>query len=414
MREFLERHTDIAIFLIVFLEDLGVPMPIPADVVVVYAGFRLRQHTINPYLAVILMVVAVNLAATILFTVVRRGGRPLVDRYGHYLHLDAHRLARAETWLNRHGALAIVVGRSIPGIRLATVIACGLFKVPYRIFLPAQFVGVSIYLAVFLIIGYVLGPQAAERIHLPAISFRLILMLIVAIALPVILRRVNKNTALDDTRTIQARLTRGERLGAALLAGFAGACELTTIWAIVASLTRIMHRAEVQSAALMLARWLDADEQPRGAAIAYTLDYLATLIVCLAAAVIFFQFLMPQLRISPRRLGHQALALWLFTAALAATAVVFSLLNHVVRRPGSASLWLSHSGGVVLAIIVVGLLGYAYVAVEARRLAIDRFSDDPEVAPSAAGSLSRKPAADAKTAIPDFGDTLYHHRPKEE
>src|ERR671939_1875585 len=107
MREFLERHTDLAIFMIVFLEDLGIPMPIPADVAVVYAGYRLRQHTINPYLAVALMVVAVNLAATILFTVVRRGGRPLVERYGRYLHLDAHRLTRPEDWLDRHGAIAI-------------------------------------------------------------------------------------------------------------------------------------------------------------------------------------------------------------------------------------------------------------------------------------------------------------------
>src|ERR687886_1714514 len=154
MREFLERHTDLAIFMIVFLEDLGVPMPVPADVAVVYAGYRLRQHTINPYLSVALMLVAVNLAATILFTVVRRGGRPLVDRYGRYLHLDAERLARAEGWLKRGGIGAIIAGRAIPGIRLATVIACGLFKVPYRTFLPAQFAGVSTYLTFFLLIGY--------------------------------------------------------------------------------------------------------------------------------------------------------------------------------------------------------------------------------------------------------------------
>jgi membrane protein DedA with SNARE-associated domain len=404
MREFLERHTDIAIFLIIFLEDLGVPMPLPADVVVVYAGYRLRQHTINPYLAITLMLVAVNLAATILFTVVRRGGRPLVDRYGSYLHLNAHRLTSAEEWLHRHGALAIVAGRTIPGIRLATVIACGLFKVPYRIFLPAQFAGVSIYLTFFLLIGYFLGPQAVERVHFPALSFRLLVLVVVVVALPLVLRRLNRRTADDDTRTIQATLTRGERIGAALLAGFAGAIELASIWAIVASLTRLMHRAEVQDAALILARWLDADEQPRAVAIAYTLDYLATLIACLVAAVIFFQFLMPHLRIGPRRLGRQTLVLWFSTVAVAAVAIGLSILHHVVRRPGSASLWFSHSGAVVLGIIVVGLLGYAYVAVEARRLAIDRFADEPDEAGGPAESIS--PETEAQPAVADFGDTV--------
>src|SRR5919202_4282774 len=396
MREFLERHTDIAIFLIVFLEDLGVPMPVPADVAVVYAGYRLRQHTINPYLAVTLMVVAVNLAATILFTVVRRGGRPLVDRYAHFLDLDAQRLARAEGWLDRHGALAIMLGRTIPGIRLATVITCGLLKVPYRIFLPAQLAGVSIYLAVFLFIGYALGPRAAESIHLPAISFRLILLVIGAVALPLILRRLNRSTADDDTRTIQARLTRGERVRAALLAGFAGTIELATIWAIVASLTRLMHRAEVQDAALILARWLDADDQPP--AVAYTLDYLAMLIACLIAAVIFFQFLMPRLGIGPRRLARQTLALWLSTIAVTSVAIGLSLLHHIVRRPDSASIWLSHSGGVVLAIIVIGLLGYAYVAAETRRLAIDRFADEPEGEASTAESMLPEPETEPAVA----------------
>lgn len=393
MRNFLESHTAIAIFLIVFLEDLGVPMPIPADVVVVFAGYKMRQGSINPFTAVALMLVAVNAAATILFTVVRRGGRPLVDRYGHYLHLDAQRLGRAENWLNRHGALAIVAGRTIPGIRLATVIACGLFKVPYRVFLPAQFAGVGIYLGFFLALGYFLGPRAVESIHLPAVSLRLALLVVVAAGLPLVLRRLNKRTADDDTRTIQANLTRRERFGAALLAGFAGAIELTMIWAIAASLTRLMGRIEVQRAALMLARWLDADQGPRAVGIAYTLDYVAAFIACFGAAVVFFQFLMPRLRIGPRHLGQQTLALWIFTMLLAGSAIVLSILNHFVRRRGSAIFWLTHSGGIVLAIIVVGLLGYAYVAAEARRLAIDRFSDDPEIAPSSVEAIHHEVAA---------------------
>lgn len=407
MRHFLERHTDFAIFLILFLEDLGIPMPIPADVVVVYAGFRLSQHTINPFLAITLMIVAVNLAATILFTVVRRGGRPLVDRYGHYIHLNAERLARAEGWLKRHGVLAIIIGRTLPGIRLATVIACGLFKVPYRTFLPAQFVGVTIYLVFFLLIGYVLGPQAVERIHLPAISFRLIVLMIVAIGLPIVLRRLNKDTADDDTRTIQAGLTRGQRTGAALLAGFAGACELAMIFAIAASFTRLMRRVEVRDAALRLARWLDADQGPRAVGIAYTLDYLAMLVTTLLAALVFFQFLMPRLRIGPRKLVRQTLALWLFSVLLAGVAIVLSIINHFFRRSDNPILWLSNAGSVVLLIIVLGLLGYAYVAVEARRLAIDRFVDDPMVAPSADEDLHREPLAEQTT--PERGRSLERH-----
>lgn len=397
MREFLERHTDLAIFLILFLEDLGIPMPIPADVVVMYAGFRLREATLNPYIALPLMLLAVNLAATTLYFIVRRGGRPLVDRFGHYLHLDAQRLTKAEAWLERRGAVGIYLGRVLPGVRLATVVVCGLFKTPLRIFLPAQFLGVTTYLVIFLLLGYAFGPQAAEFIRLPAISIRLVLLVMFAVAVPLILRRLNRSTADDDTGQIAAGLTRGERTTAALIAGFVGMIELVTIWGIATSLTNLMGRDEIRRAALTLVRWINAADQPRAIAIGYTLDYLVVLIVCLIAALLFFEGLMPGLHLRQRRLGRQTLLLWSFMLAIAGLWIGVTLLLHVFRRPGTVSVWLSHSGGLVLSVIVVGLLGYAYVAVETRRLVIDQFSDDPELAPSVNESISHEssPAAAA-------------------
>ncbi len=383
MRGLLGRHTDIAIFLILFLEELGIPMPIPADVMVMYAGYRLHQHTINPFVAIGIIVLGANVGACVLYAVVRRGGRPLVDRFGHYLHLDARKLTRAEHWLERRGVLGVIIGRSIPGVRLATVIACGLFNVPLRVFLPGQIVGSSIYMLVFGLLGYYVGPQAVERLHWSTDSLRLVLLIALAVGLPLLLRRLNRDTISDDTSSIQEGLTLRQRILAALAAGFVGTIELTTIWAIAASLTNLMRRADIQSAALRLARWLDLDERANSVAIAYTLDYLAVLVVSLVVAVLFFERLMPTVQqLRPRKLTTQALALWGCMLLLAGMAVSASIVNHVLRHPTQVNMWLSPSGGIVVGIIAFGLGGYAYVAVETRRLAIDQFSDDPLLAPS--------------------------------
>ncbi len=408
MRGLLGRHTDIAIFLILFLEELGIPMPIPADVMVMYAGYRLHQHTINPFVAIGIIVLGANVGACVLYAVVRRGGRPLVDRFGHYLHLDARKLARAEHWLERRGVLGVIVGRSIPGVRLATVIACGLFKVPLRVFLPGQIVGSSIYMIVFGLLGYYVGPQAVERLHWSTDSLRLILLLVLAIGLPLLLRRLNRDTITDDTRSIQEGLTLRQRMLAALAAGFVGTIELTTIWAIAASLTNLMRRADIQSAALRLARWLDLDERANSVAIAYTLDYLAVLVVSLLVAALFFERLMPTVQLRPRQLIRQALALWGCMLLLAGAAVSGSIVNHVVRHPAQGNMWLSQSGGIVVGIIALGLAGYAYVAVEARRLAIDQFSDDPILAPSVVAAVEEDQVDEADqlpsgTALPKRG-----------
>jgi membrane protein DedA with SNARE-associated domain len=390
VRNLLERHTDLAIFLILFMEDLGVPMPIPADFLVMYAGYRLRDEAVNPFYIIGLAMLAVNLAATILFTVARVGGRPLIDRYGRYLHLNARRLERAEAWLERYGVVAIIIGRALPGVRLATVIACGLFKVPYRVFLPAQFVGVAIYLTCFLWLGYVLGPQAVERIHVPASSLRLALLIAGVVLLPLGLRLINQRTRRDDTAVIQGRLRLPKLLGAALLAGFAGMIQLSAIWAITAALTKIMRHEQVQHAALTLARWTNIDHSPQAVAIAYTLNYLATLVVCLLVAVLFFQILMPRFGIGPRELGKQTIALLICMLLLAAVVISAGMVLQNARWPGSAMWWFTHSGAEVLAVIGIGLLGYAYVAVETRRLAVDRFSTDPRVAPSVVEALVKE------------------------
>lgn len=384
MPDLLERHADIAVLLILLLEDLGVPMPIPADVALLYAGFRLRQHP-YPLLAIVVMFAAINIGATILYTVARRGGRPLVDRFGRYVHLNAEKLERAEAWLNRRGMTGIIIGRTLPGIRIVTIIACGLFNVPLRKFLISQFIGVAIYMGVFLSLGYWIGPEAAERIKLPAISFRLVLILLAAVIGPLILRRLNRKTASDDTRRIEARLRPRDRVMADLLAGFGGAIELASIWAIIASVTNIMQRAEIERAVFMLARIVHPDAQSR--AVAYTVDYLATLALCLVAAVVFFQWLMPKLNIGPRQLGRQVRVLWGCMLLVIVSVVALSVTNHFVRRPQAVTLWLSGSGAVVFAGLAVGLLGYAYVACQVRRLAIDRLADDPIIAPSVSQDL---------------------------
>ena len=95
MRGFLTQHAALASFVILFLEDLGIPMPIPADVVIMYAGYRAHEQQIHPLWIMALLLLAVCGGSTILYAVVRSGGRPLVDRYGRYLHLNEARLARA-------------------------------------------------------------------------------------------------------------------------------------------------------------------------------------------------------------------------------------------------------------------------------------------------------------------------------
>ena len=61
--------------------------------------------------------------------------------------------------IRRGGWRAIVLLRLLPGLRIATVVGCGVFGVPFRLFLPALALGGFGYLVVYTLLGYFVGPE---------------------------------------------------------------------------------------------------------------------------------------------------------------------------------------------------------------------------------------------------------------
>jgi membrane protein DedA with SNARE-associated domain len=89
----------------------------------------------------------------------------LLARYGRFLHLNERRVATMEGWFRRHGALAIVVGRLIPGLRTPTTVMAGLFGVPYRTFAPATAVAALLWAAAYYLLGALLHRHWQELVN---------------------------------------------------------------------------------------------------------------------------------------------------------------------------------------------------------------------------------------------------------
>src|SRR5258706_7719112 len=131
------RHSLVAICLAVFLEELGIPMPIPTDILIIFAGVAGASSLPRLALWFFLLSIASALGSSGLYLVVRRGGRPLVERFGRYVHLGPEQLARAERILERSGWFGIAIGGPLPRPRYLAGVACGVLRVPYRPSLPA-------------------------------------------------------------------------------------------------------------------------------------------------------------------------------------------------------------------------------------------------------------------------------------
>src|SRR3712207_2132273 len=137
----METHDYQAVFLLIFIEEVGIPLPLPGDAVMLLAGYRVGQGQMNLLGVLVLLEVSTLLGTSILYWVAARGGRPLLYRYGRYLHLDRPKLDRAEDFLQRRGAVAVILGRLIPGLRITSVVTAAVFGMPYPKFLASVAIG---------------------------------------------------------------------------------------------------------------------------------------------------------------------------------------------------------------------------------------------------------------------------------
>lgn len=357
----LARHSFGAILLAVVIEELGLPLPIPTDVMIVFAGATAGRNP--PQL--LALFVALSLASAVggsgLYVVVRRGGRPLVERFGRYVHLGPERLDRAEALLARGGWGGIAFGRAVPGLRYATAIACGLCKVPYPRFVTAHVVGSSVYVGAFLALGAIFGPAVLARIHLPAATLRLLWLLLLAIGLPLLVflwgRRVQSGRTPDATR--------GRLVGGILLGSLAGATALAATLSAAATVAELLGARHPLNVAYALLGWLfgfgpDID--------ATTLLLYSTLLaVLMGLGAVYYELVLPYVApggASPSRqvLGLAAVALGFFGILL--------LSSLFVERDEAFGVWWQTGAPSVLVGVAVGGVSYALTTVYGRALVV--------------------------------------------
>jgi membrane protein DedA with SNARE-associated domain len=155
---FLLHHYDkLALFGLLTVEESGIPIPVPGDMVMAYAGHRVSRGEMIWWEALLCGVLATIVGSCILYNIGRRGGQPLLRRYGRYLHLTEARQIRIEGWLQRFGGLAVFAGRLIPGMRCGSSFVAGTFGVPYLTFLAGTAASAVVWWGLFLYIGATFG-----------------------------------------------------------------------------------------------------------------------------------------------------------------------------------------------------------------------------------------------------------------
>jgi membrane protein DedA with SNARE-associated domain len=148
LTDFVGSHGVYAVFLLMAVDAV---FPAGSEIVMLYAGAlasgALAQHavalgtTLHTGLEAYVVLALAGALGYLLGSIVGwaiglRGGDALVERHGRWLHLPPERMERAERWFDRHGALAVFLGRLTPIARSFISIPAGVLGsrfVPYTL-----------------------------------------------------------------------------------------------------------------------------------------------------------------------------------------------------------------------------------------------------------------------------------------
>lgn len=135
--------------------------PIPSEVILPMGGFLTGQGRLNFGVAVAAATVGSVIGAMALYYLGLWLGeqrmRRFVQRRGKWILVSIQDYEKASDWFQRHGRMAVLLGRCAPGVRSYVSVPAGIQKMPLSQFLLFTVIGSGIYNTLLIGAGWLLG-----------------------------------------------------------------------------------------------------------------------------------------------------------------------------------------------------------------------------------------------------------------
>ena len=154
------------IFLLMLLESTV--FPVPSELVVTPAAYHAAGGNLNMWLVILFATLGADCGATINYLAGWYLGRPIIykfanSRWGHACLLNQEKVEKSERYFDRHGLVATITGRLLPGIRHLISIPAGLAKMSYWKFLLYTTVGAGVWHSILSLLGHYMHAFVPEE-----------------------------------------------------------------------------------------------------------------------------------------------------------------------------------------------------------------------------------------------------------
>ncbi len=154
---FIAHYGYLALFLLIFSQEIGLPNPIPNELVLVYSGYLCTQGSFYFTSIIFTAIVADLLGTNILYFTFYFFGKSILAHKPKWLPISEKAINLASERISKNGTWAIYGGRITPFIRGYTSIIAGILHIEPKKFLTIALISAFTWSTVFVLIGKALG-----------------------------------------------------------------------------------------------------------------------------------------------------------------------------------------------------------------------------------------------------------------
>lgn len=152
----------LVIFLLVFLQEVGVPSPIPNEFVLLFSGYLVFSNQLNLFFVIGSAFAGDVLGSSILFVVFYFFGKQIMDKKPKWIPITEQKLRRLRMKLSSFGQFGFLLGRLSPFIRGYVSVVSGLMNYNAKDYFLIIFTSAPLWASFYVIAGYFLGPYWAK------------------------------------------------------------------------------------------------------------------------------------------------------------------------------------------------------------------------------------------------------------
>jgi len=158
----LSQYGYIAIIALIFLQEVGIPSPIPNEFVLVFSGYLAFTGVLNISWVILSAIVGDLLASFILFEAFYFFGKLLMERKPKWIPISKEKMDKLNVRIQESGQTGTFVGRLTPFIKGYVSVLSGLLRISQKKYGMTLLSTSIIWSAAYASLGYFMGPHLTK------------------------------------------------------------------------------------------------------------------------------------------------------------------------------------------------------------------------------------------------------------